>query len=183
MVEEKDIPDKTKWQIASRLASRLPVMYDFVFREQIGKNYDDMERDIWIEVGKQAREVADAFRFPLKTAPQIADAHRIIATIFFSTDYTMEHLKIAEDRSVLRVTRCPFIYREMEIRGQTEPLFSRCLTFSITSVESLNPEYTLRFVRSMCMGDKSCEMKVVRKEVVAGEETRQEVNRGKEQKK
>jgi hypothetical protein len=165
-----EIPDRTKWQIASRLASKLPVMYDFVFREHIGEHYDELEQDIWIEIGKQSKEVANAFRLPLNTAPEIADAHRIIAIIFFSADYAVEHLKIAEDRSVLRVTRCPFIFREMEIRGRTEPLFSRCLTFGISSVEALNPGYTLRFVRSMCMGDKTCEMKVVRKDLVAGED-------------
>ncbi|HVP95495.1 MAG TPA: hypothetical protein VMS89_10050 [Methanoregulaceae archaeon] len=166
----KDIPDTTKWQIASRLASRLPVMYDFIFRERIGAQYDELEQDIWIEIGKQSKEVAGALRLPLKTAPQVAEALRIISTIFFSADYTVEHLKIAEDRSVLRITRCPFIFREIEIRGSTGPVFSRCLTFAITSVEALNPEYTLRFVRSMCMGDKACEMKVVKKELVADEE-------------
>jgi hypothetical protein len=164
-----EIPDATKWQIASRLASRLPVMYDFVFREHIGEQYDALEQDIWIEIGKQAKDIADALRLPLNTAPQIADAHRIIATIFFSADYAFEHLKIAEDRSVLRVTRCPFVFREIEVRGRTGPVFSRCLTFAITSVEALNPDYTLRFVRSMCMGDRTCELKVVKKELVADE--------------
>ena len=165
-----DIPDAIKWQVASRLASKLPVMYDFVFRGRVGDQYDELEQDIWIEIGKQSREVADALRLPLKTAPQVADAHRIVATIFFSADYSMEHLKIAEDRSALRVTRCPFVFRDMEIRGSKGPLFSRCLTFGITSVEALNPDYTLRFVRSMCMGDRACELKVVKKEEVTGED-------------
>ena len=78
----------------------------------------------------------------------------------------MEHLKIEEDRSVVRVTKCPFIFREMEMRGHTEPLFSKCLAFSISAIETLNPDYSLRFVRSMCMGDKACEMKIVRKEAL-----------------
>jgi hypothetical protein len=164
-----EIPDATKWQIASRLASRLPVMYDVVFRERIGEQYDALEQDIWIEIGKQSKDIADALRLPLNTAPQVADAHRIIATIFFSADYAFEHLKIGKDRSVLRVTRCPFVFREIEVRGRTGPVFSRCLTFAITSVEALNPEYTLRFVRSMCMGDRTCELKVVKKELVADE--------------
>ena len=145
-------------------------MYDFVFRERIGEQYDELEQDIWIEIGKQSKEVAGALRLPLNTAPDIAEAHRVIATIFFSADYAVEHIAIAEDRSVLRVTRCPFIFREIEVRGRTGPLFSRCMTFAITSVEALNPDYTLRFVRSMCMGDRTCELKVVKKELVADED-------------
>ena len=168
-MEPNEIPDSTRWQIASRLASRLPVMYDFVFRERVGEQYDELEQDIWIEIGKMSKEVADALRLPLNTAPEIAEALRIIATIFFSADYAIEHLPIAEDRSVLRVTRCPFVFREMEIRGRTGPIFSRCLTFAITSVEALNPEYTLRFVRSLCMGDRTCELKVVKKELTSEE--------------
>ena len=134
-----------------------------------GRSGDNRVQDIWIEIGKLSKEVADALRLPLNTAPEIAEAQRIIATIFFSADYAIEHLPIAEDRSVLRVTRCPFVFREMEIRGRTGPIFSRCLTFAITSVEALNPEYTLRFVRSMCMGDRTCELKVVKKELASKE--------------
>ena len=56
------------------------------------------------------------------------------------------------------------------MRCQFGHLFSRCLTFSVATIEILNPEYTLRFVRSMCMGDKSCEKKIVKKETVEGKE-------------
>jgi hypothetical protein len=164
MVDETDIPDSAKWLIASRLASRLPVMYDIAFRKKVGDEYDEIEQDIWIETGKEAKSVADAFKLPVKTAPELAKTYRTISKIFFSPDYNMEHISIEEDRSVVRVTKCPFIFREMEMRGNTEPLFSKCLAFSISAIETLNPDFTLRFVRSMCMGDKACEMKIVRKE-------------------
>jgi len=169
MVEEADIPDATKWLIASRLASRLPVMYDIAFRKKVGDEYDVIEQDIWIETGKEAKSVADAFKLPVKTAPDLATTYRIISKIFFSPDYSTEHIKIEEDRSVVRVSKCPFIFRELEMRGHTEPLFSKCLTFSISAIEALNPEYSLRFVRSMCMGDKACEMKIVRKETLSND--------------
>jgi hypothetical protein len=169
MVDESEIPDATKWMIASRLASRLPVMYDIAFRQKVGEEYDRIEQDIWIETGKEAKMVADAFRLPVKTAPELADTYRIISKIFFSPEYSMEQVKIADDRSVVRVNKCPFIFREMEMRGYTEPLFSKCLAFSISAIETLNPEYSLRFVRSMCMGDKACEMKIVKKETLKEE--------------
>jgi hypothetical protein len=166
MVDETDIPDSAKWLIASRLASRLPVMYDIAFRKKVGDEYDEIEQDIWIETGKEAKSVADAFKLPVKTAPELAKTYRTISKIFFSPDYNMEHISIEEDRSVVRVTKCPFIFREMEMRGNTEPLFSKCLAFSISAIETLNPDFSLRFVRSMCMGDKACEMKIVRKETL-----------------
>jgi hypothetical protein len=169
IMDENDIPDATKWLIASRLASRLPVMYDIAFRKVVGDAYDGIEQDIWIETGKEAKHVADAFKLPVKTAHDLANTYRIISKIFFSPDYNMEHIKIEEDRSVVRVSKCPFIFRELEMRGNTEPLFSKCLAFSISAIENLNPDYSLRFVRSMCMGDKACEMKIVKKETLTDE--------------
>ena len=66
MVDETDIPDAAKWLIASRLASRLPVMYDITFRKKLGDEYDELEQDIWIETGKEVKSVADAFKLPVK---------------------------------------------------------------------------------------------------------------------
>lgn len=169
MAAENGIPDAAKWLIASRLASRLPVMYDIAFRNKVGEEYDQIEQDIWVETGKEAKSVADAFKLPVKTAPDLADTYRTISKIFFSPDYNTEHIRVEGDKSVVRVSKCPFIFREMEMRGYTEPLFSKCMAFSIAAVEALNPEYSLRFVRSMCMGDKACEMKIVRKETLSKE--------------
>ena len=170
MVDENEIPEGKKWLIASRLVSRLPVMYDIAFRKIVGDSYDTIERDIWIELAKEAKTVADAFRLPTKTAPDLAVTYRIIANIFFGPAYTMEHIRLGEDRSVIRITRCPFVFCETEMHCQFGHLFSRCLTFSVATIEILNPEYTLRFVRSMCMGDKSCEMKIVKKDTVEEKE-------------
>ncbi len=169
MVDEADIPDDRKWLIASRLASRLPVMYDIAFRKKVGETYDEIEQDIWIETGKEAKSVADAFKLPVKTAQDLATTYQTISTIFFSPDYSTSHIRLEEDKSVVRVSKCPFIFRELEMRGHTGLLFSKCLAFSISAIETLNPEYTLRFVRSMCMGDKACELKIVRKETLPDE--------------
>ena len=94
MVEETDIPDNAKWLIASRLASRLPVMYDIAFRKKVGDEYDEIEQDIWIETGKEAKSVAHAYKLSVKTSPDLANTYRILSKIFFSFDHNMEHSKI-----------------------------------------------------------------------------------------
>jgi hypothetical protein len=38
----KEIPDETKWKIASRLAAALPLMYENAFREVVGEKYDEI---------------------------------------------------------------------------------------------------------------------------------------------
>jgi hypothetical protein len=165
----KEIPDETKWKIASRLAAALPLMYDYAFREVVGEKYDEIERDIWVEVGKEVKLVADAFRLPVKTAGEVADAVQTVATIFFGPDWQRERNMIADDRAVIVTKRCPFRIKEMELRQRPDLHFQKCLAFSVIAVESLNKNYTLRFIRSMCMGDKHCEMKIVLKETIKEE--------------
>ena len=59
-------------------------MYDITFRKKLGDEYDELEQDIWIETGKEAKSVADAFKLPVKTAPDLANTYRTISKIFFS---------------------------------------------------------------------------------------------------
>ena len=158
-----------KWQIAARVASSFPVMYDLTFRPQLGEEYDGLEQDIWIHLGKEAAQVARSYSLPTGNSEEIASTLVTIFSIFFGPETKDEQVKFEGDRAVVLIKRCPFLTREMEMRRDAVHLFSKCLAFAITATEALNPEYTLRFVRSMCMGDRNCEMKIVRKETLKEE--------------
>ena len=161
-----EIPDSMKWKIAARVASSFPVMYDMTFRPSLGEEYDKLEQDIWIHMGSEAAHVARSFSLPTGTSEEIASTLVTIFSIFFGPETKEERVKFEGDRAVVMIKRCPFLTREMEMRRDSVNLFSKCLAFAITTTEALNPEYTLRFVRSMCMGDRNCEMKIVRKDTL-----------------
>jgi hypothetical protein len=164
-----EIPDNLKWQIAARIASSLPVMYDMAFRPSLGEEYDRLEQDIWIHLGNEAAHVARSFSLPTGNSEEIASTLVTIFSIFFGPETKDERVKFEGDRAVVMLKRCPLLTRDMEIRRDSGQLFSKCLAFAIITTEALNPEYTLRFVRSMCMGDRNCEMKVVRKDTLKEE--------------
>jgi hypothetical protein len=164
------IPDRMKWQIASKLASTLPLFYDLAFRKEIGERYDEIERDIWIEIGRQARALAVSYQLPVGNAEQIADTLQVVSTVFFGPEFRGEKLVVNRDRTTVMKTRCPFLLRELEICQPTDLFFQKCMAFSISAVESINPDYTLRFVRSMCTGDKTCEAKILLKKVAEKED-------------
>lgn len=161
-----EIPDKTKWQIAARIASSFPVMYDSAFRPSLGEEYDSLEQDIWIHLGREAARVARSLSLPAGNSQEIASTVVTIFSIFFGPETKEERARFEGDRAVIMVKRCPFLTRDMEMRRDPVHLFSKCLAFAITATETLNPDYTLRFVRSMCMGDRNCEMKIVRKDAL-----------------
>lgn len=164
MAGEPEIPDEARWKVAGRLAASIPVMYDFAFRDFVRDRYDDIERDIWLEIGKEVKIVADSFKLPSKTPKEIASTLLTVATIFFGPDWVRNLGDPGEDTAVLITKRCPFRMKEEELRGRPDFHIQKCLAFTTMAVENLNREYTVRFVRSMCMGDKHCEMKVVKKE-------------------
>jgi hypothetical protein len=164
------IPDRMKWQIASKLASTLPLFYDIAFRQEIGERYDEIERDVWIEIGRQARDLAVSYQLPVGNAEQIADALQVVSTVFFGPEFRVEKLVVNRERTTVMKTRCPFLLRELEICQPTDLFFQKCMAFSISAVEAMNPEYTLRFVRSMCAGDKTCEAKILMKKAAEKED-------------
>jgi hypothetical protein len=164
------IPDRMKWQIASRLASTLPVFYDISFRREIGERYDEIERNVWIEIGQQARDLVKSYQLPVGNAEQIADALQVVQAVFFGPEFRGEKLVVNRERTTVVKTRCPFLLRELEIQQPTDLFFQKCMAFSISAVEAMNPEYTLRFVRSMCAGDKTCEAKILMKKAAEKED-------------
>ncbi len=158
------VPDDMKWQIAARMISALPLMYDLCFRGVVGEEYDRLEQQIWISMAGEAAKVAESFSLPTGNAEELVQTLDHVSTIFFGPEMRSERVRISPERSVLVMKRCPFEMPATMMRMEGEHLFHRCMAFSIAAVEAMNPDYTLRFVRSMCMGDGHCEMKVMKVE-------------------
>ena len=164
MVDLKDIPEGARWQITTRILSSLPVMYDMAFREAVGERYDELEYHVWIELGKDALDIAKAFRLPSTSAAEVARALRLVTRLMFGPDFRYEVLEISGERATLITNACPFLAGAREYGGTPGNLFPKCLAFSVAVVETLNPRFTARFVRSLCMADRTCEMSVLPKE-------------------
>ena len=164
MVDLRDIPEGTRWQIATRILSSLPIMYDMAFREAVGEKYDELEYQVWLELGKDAMDIAEAFHLPVSTAAELAGDLRLITRVIFGAEFRYEVLEISEDRATLLTKTCPFLGSTYEYGGTAKHLFPKCLAFSVAVVETLNPKFTARFVRSLCMADRTCEMAILTKE-------------------
>jgi len=172
MATKLPLPEDVRWQAAARMASLIPVLYRMAFREVVGERYDPIEQQVWVVLAQEAQGLAARCGLPAGTAKDLASTLAIITTVLFGPETTFEQAGFEGDRAVLMVKRCPFLLRESEFRADPGAVFNRCLAFSIAAVEALNPDYTLRFVRGTCQGDRNCEMKIARKEMVEKEEQR-----------
>jgi hypothetical protein len=160
MADLKSIPDEVKWQIAADCAARLPTMYDIAFRSVVGERYDAIEQEIWMELSRTASQIARNLSLPVDNAQDLTETLRTVMTIMFGPDYKTEALEVSEDGAVIIVRRCPLLARGNEMGGIKERTFQKCLALALTTIPLLNKKYTTRFVRTMCTGDRQCEIKV-----------------------
>ncbi len=158
----KSIPDDIKWRLAAECAARIPALYDVAFRKVIGERYDEIEREIWIELSSMAVTTARDLGLPVKNSHDLAESMRTVMTILFGPDCRSETIDVSEDGSVILIKRCPFLDTGYRMGMNGEQTFPRCMALTLLTVPSLNKEYMTRYVRSMCTGDRQCEIKISR---------------------
>ena len=159
MVSINDIPAEVRWEIAAKAASATPVIYDTVFRKALGDRYDEIELPIYIEAGKEMKSLAMALGLPTDNAMDLSDALEVLTTILYGPECKGERAEGTEDRAVGKVTGCAALNRTNEMGLDPKVVcLAACQTFCKSTIENLNPKYTIRSNKNMCAGDPYCEM-------------------------
>ena len=160
MPDLRSIPDDVKWRLAAKLAALLPALYEGAFRDVVGGKYDTIEQQIWMEISVIVGDIVRDLSLPVNTAGELSDSLRTVMAILFGPDYQSETLDFADDGAVVLVKRCPLpASRDASGSGDTAT-FNRCMALTLTTVPFLNRNYSARFVRTMCTGDRQCELKI-----------------------
>ncbi|MCK9580674.1 MAG: hypothetical protein M0Q92_09520 [Methanoregula sp.] len=154
------IPDDVKWRIAAEFSAQLPALYDKAFRSAVGDQYDEMEQEIWIDVARTAFVVAGTLSLPVGTAKDLAETMRTVMVILFGPGFGSETLEISKDGAVIIVRRCPILSQGYESGMDGNRMFRKCMAFTLTGIPLLNKNFSARFVRTMCTGERQCEIKV-----------------------
>ena len=160
MPELKDIPDEVKWRIAADCAARIPALYDRAFRDIVGKRYDGIEQEIWMELARTGYGIARDLSLPTRNARELAETMRFIMTILFGPGYRSEVLELSHDGAVTIVKKCPLLTHGLEPGCASECMFHKCMALTLTTIPLLNRKYSARYVRTICTGDRQCEIKV-----------------------
>lgn len=164
MISIEDIPAEKRWEIAAKSASAMPLIYDMHFRRVLGEKYDEIERSIWTEGGKEVNKLATALGLPSGNAIEVNEAFGVIGTILYGPEFRFDIVEETKDRVVGKVIECPILNRAREMGLDPETVaLKACMTFDKSAVENLNPEYTHRLNANMCSGSRYCEMVIERK--------------------
>ncbi len=154
----REVTDAQRWQISSRITSFLTVLYGTGLERAEGERGNERAEEIWLFCGKEMAELiggsGPAPRSAGELAVHLTDAMRIV----FGTEYRSEVIEIEEERAVILMRSCPCLMRAAEMGERPSVVFHVCLPFAISVVESLKKEFSARFVKGMCMGDRNCEI-------------------------
>lgn len=162
MVSIENIPAEVRWEIATKSATAMTAAYGVFFERVLGDKYNEIVKLIWIEGGKEAKELAEKLGLPVQDAQQVDEAWGILSKILYGPEIAWVTVESGKDRAVDRITSCPFLKRHKEMGIDTRESFDPCQAYCRSAVESLNPKYTQRFESGMCRGAPYC-MSVVEK--------------------
>ena len=167
------IPAEVKWRIAAEFSAQLPARYDRAFRSIVGERYNEIEQEIWMEVSGTALAIAKNLSLPVGTAQELAETMRTVMVILFGPEFKSEALEISKEGSVIIVKYCPLLAAGYDSGSGGDCTFGRCMAFTLSSIPRLNQDFSARFVRTMCSGDRQCEIKVAKSEPpVPGKKTK-----------
>jgi hypothetical protein len=159
MISIEDIPAEKRWEIAAKSASAMPLIYDMHLRKVLGEKYDEIEKSIWTEGGKEVKNLATALGLPSDNAIEVNEAFGVIGTILFGPEFKFEMVEETKDRVVRKVIACPMLNRAKEMGLDPETVaLKACMTFDKSAVMNLNPKYIHRLNANMCSGSRYCEM-------------------------
>ena len=158
MVSIEDIPAEVRWEIAARAAVATPLAYDMVFREVLGDKYDEIERPIYIGAGKEMKSLATALGLPTDNARDLDDTEAVLLTILYGPEFEFENVEETEDMVVSKMTGCAVLNQALGMGLDPKVVcLAACQTLGKSTIENLNPKYTMRFNKTMCAGDPYCE--------------------------
>jgi hypothetical protein len=157
MVNIRDIPAEVRWEIATKAANSQSIVYDMLVRQIIGDKIDEIWNVIMTEGGKESKTLAESLGLPASNAVEIESTLDIISTIILGPELMGDILEANEERVIGKMTGCPMLNAHRNIGNEPTGTHAHCQAFCQSSVESLNPRYTMRYTKKMCIGDPHCE--------------------------
>jgi len=117
-----------------------------------------------MEAGKEQAAVARAFALPVRNALQVARAFSTVCVLYMGPEMDNGEIRQGEgDSAILTLERCPMYARTKKFGVDPKKIITDCRAYCTAGIQALNPDYEMRFIRSLCAGDAGCEMRVERK--------------------
>jgi hypothetical protein len=155
------IPVDVRWKLAAREVSALPLAYRRSIRDGADDQlYNEIERAVWREQGREAGVIARAFGMPLGNAREVAEAFAAATGVLFGPEYRYEVKESAPDEAVLTIRKCAMTARAKEQGENPLAVCNACHAYTKAAIPGLNRDYTLKYRSAICAGDGACSIVV-----------------------
>lgn len=152
------IPAETRWAIATKaltgaLAAHLQIIFSLAGKEK----YPEILRQIWPQIGQASAELAKALGMTGDNAQAAAEAGAAICLCAMGPEYKIEEIVVSGDKTVMKITECPWWNRMKESGISHDLLSAGDLVFWDSFIKTLSPKVTMKHGKQMHRGDPYCE--------------------------
>lgn len=155
------IPVDVRWKLAARELSALPLAYRRAIRDGADDQlYNEVERVVWQELGKEVGVIARAFGMPVGNAHEVAEAFAAATRVLFGPDYQYEIRDSGPDEVDLTIRKCAMVERAEEAGENPLAACNVCHAFANAAIPDLNRNYVLKYRSSICAGESACSVTV-----------------------
>jgi predicted ArsR family transcriptional regulator len=152
------VPAETRWTIATQALTGAVTATGKALLDVVGQEkYNEIERQIWSEGGKAAKQIADAFGLAGNDAKSAAETVELVATVMMGPELKVETVEATAEKTVVRATECPWWNRAKELGISDFDCSVGDSAWCNGLAKSLNPKVTVSLTKAMPRGDSYCE--------------------------
>jgi len=153
----KKIPAEDRWSIATQALTGAVVALAKAVRDEVGpERYNEIWGQVWGELGKASKQIADALGLAGGDAKSAAETLQLVTDVAMGPEFKRTVEGTAE-KVVLRSTECVWWNRQKEL-GISDVCPVACAAYCDAFAKSLNPKITVSQTKAMPRGDTYCEL-------------------------
>jgi hypothetical protein len=152
------VPAEARWAMATKGLTGALTAYKNVLLNMAGREkYDEILNQVWGQIGKMSAEMIKASGMKGDNAQSAANAYASSVMIAMGPEYQIEVVEASEDRTVMKITECPFLNRITEFGIAEDLLTAGDNAYTEKFMETLNPNITMKHGPRMHLGASHCE--------------------------
>lgn len=148
-ISDEKPPMSKRWELATRLSTSLATFYCDAIKKHLDlEEYHKLQREIWGEIGRMAGEALKGYlKGDLEDARKAHEAMRMISKVIVGPELEYEFVEGSWEKSVMRVTQCPWRSRMMEtgIQSFCEPYHEAHEALCQAILGSMGSKYRFHF--------------------------------------
>lgn len=152
------VPAEIRWAIATKALTGAATAVMKTLRDLLGQErYNEVSGQIWAELGKASKQVADALGLSGGDAKSAVETFKSVLNVTMGPEFKIETVEATAEKAVTRCTACPWWSRQQEFRIPGDLCSAASNAFDKAFAKALNPNLSLALTTGMCRGDAYCE--------------------------